>query len=173
MVGGGEHKAHAHFAQAAFHHRRRQFNADAQGLQHIGAAAVAGGGAVAVLGHGEAGAGHYESGGGGNVKGAFAVAAGAAGINGDAGRGGNGQRLFPHHGGKAGDFRRGFALDGQGGEIGAQLGGGSRAVHNGAHHGDGIVHRQRAPGGGGGYSFSNHCGTITRTGSAAKGDGAD
>ena len=139
MVCRREHEADADFPQATFHGVRRQFDPHAQGFQHVGAAAVPGSGAVAVLGDGETGSGNHESRGGGDVEGAFAIPAGAAGVNGlvlnaDA------QGLFAHHGGKAGDLLRGFALEGEGGQVRTELGRGRLALHDLAHYRDRVVH---------------------------------
>ena len=78
--GGGEQEADADFADGARGIVRRHVDADAPGFQQVGAAALAGDGAIAVLGDVDAGAGHHERGDGGDVKGVGAVAAGAAGI---------------------------------------------------------------------------------------------
>ncbi len=67
--------------EAVLHLRRGQVDLHPQGLQHVGAAALAAGGPVAVLGHLEAGPGHDEGRGGGDVEGGGAVAAGPAGVH--------------------------------------------------------------------------------------------
>ena len=59
----------------------RQVGVHAERLEHVEGAGPARGGAVAVLRDGHAGAGHHEGGGGRDVEGAAAVAAGAAGVD--------------------------------------------------------------------------------------------
>ena len=60
---------------------RRHLDVDAQGLEHVGAAALARDRAVAVLGHGHARPGDDESGGRGDIERMRHVAAGAAGVD--------------------------------------------------------------------------------------------
>ena len=74
---------------------------------------------------------YYAS--GGDVKGVGHVSAGAHDIDGG-GASRHGSGLLPHHPGKAGDFRRGFALHPQGGEEAADLGFLRLPGHKDVHH---------------------------------------
>ena len=155
MVGRRKHEADTDFPQAAFHGLRGQFDAHAQRFQHVGAAASTGRGPIAVLGDGEAGAGHDESGGSGDVERSLAVAPGANDVDGRAVRA-DAQGLLSHHRGETGDFLRRFALERQRGQIGSQLSRRGFALHDFAHHLDGIVHGQGFAGHRRGYGFTNH-----------------
>ena len=138
-----------------------QLDADAQGLQDVGGAATAGGGAVAVLGDAHTGAGGDESSGGGNVESVGAVAAGAHRVD---------QRAFDahlegelaHDGGHAGDLLGGLALEPQGGEERSQLAGSGLSLHDLAHHCRRFVHGQGAAGNEQVYCFTNVHGLLLR-----------
>ncbi len=80
-----EHETQAHLLDTLLNAFRRQINFDPQGFQHIGAAAGAGGGPVAVFGHLQSSACRHEGRGGGDVEAVLAVSTGAAGVNQGAG----------------------------------------------------------------------------------------
>ena len=118
-----------------------QLDVDAQRLQHIGCAALGGGGHIAVLGDRHSGGGDHNGGGGGDVDAVGAVSAGAHDL----------QRLktgcieldgvIPHGGGTAGYFvnrLRPGALGGQRRQKCGVLGGGGLAAHDLIHHGIGL-----------------------------------
>ena len=145
VKGLGEHKADAAVADAPRYGFGGEVDAHAEGFQHIGGAAAAGGGAVAVLGDAQSGAGGHQRGGGGQVKGVGSVAAGAYRV---CQRPVNAhfQGKLAHHGGHAGDFLGGFALEPQGGQQGAQLRRGGFPQHYPPHNRGGIIHSQRLAG---------------------------
>ena len=84
---GREQKADADLLEALLDDFRFYIDVDAQRLQDVGAAATAGDGAVAVLGHGESGRRDDKGGRGGDIEGVHPVAAGPAGVDDDGGRG--------------------------------------------------------------------------------------
>ncbi len=71
----GEHKTDTGLFDTILYLQGRQIDFDAQGFQHIGTAALAAGGPVAVFGYFNTRGRGDESGGGRNVKGAGTVAA--------------------------------------------------------------------------------------------------
>ncbi len=85
---------------------------DAQGFQHVRAAAIARCRTVAVLGHMHAGSGHHERHQRGDIERALAIAAGAAGIEQrNAGQAHiHRRRHFPHGAGEADQFIHGRAF---------------------------------------------------------------
>ena len=112
MKQGGVEKSDTGLPDTIGNLRRGQVDRDAEGFEHICAAALAGDAAVAVFGNAEARAGGHESGRGRNVKRVAGVAARAAGIE---------QRLFtlinldgltdfPDGGGESDKLSYGFAL---------------------------------------------------------------
>ena len=130
----GEEEADADFVDAAPDLLRFQIEVDAEGSQHIGAAALAGGGAVAMFGDGDAGASGDEGDRCADVEGAGTVATGATGIEHVAGH--RGRHLgggFAHGAGATGDFVGGFAFHAQRHEVGADLGFGGAAGHDLPH----------------------------------------
>ena len=91
----------------------------------------------AVLGDGHSRRSDHEGGGGRDVEGIGAVAAGAAGVH-----GGNAdvdaQGVVSHNLGHAGNLVRRLALDAQRREEGPDLGFGGLAGHDFLHHGSGL-----------------------------------
>jgi len=154
----GEEKAYADLADATADRIGAETEIHAQGLQNIGAAALAGDGTVAVLGHRHPGPGHDKGRGRGDVEGAGGVAAGAAGVHQhpvigkDRDRGG----LFPHDHGRAADLGYGLALDPQGGEKSGDLGRGGLAAHDLLHDRDHLLFREIAADNQTGNGFPNH-----------------
>ena len=139
VVARREHEADARLGDAAAHLGRGDVDGDAQRLEHVGAAALAGGRAVAVLGHGDAGAGGDDGGGGRDVEGPGVVAAGAAGVEDHVGVHLDllGQRA---HGARhADDLLGGLALDAQGAEEGGRLRVAGAAAHDLEQHVAGLV----------------------------------
>ena len=76
-----ETEADAQFLQARLDARDVGLDVDAQFGQDVGRSAAAGGGAVAVFGHGDPGGGGHQRGRGADVERGRAVAAGAAGVD--------------------------------------------------------------------------------------------
>ncbi len=89
----------------------------AEGLEHVGAAGLAGRRPVAVLGDRYAGAAGHEGGGGGDVYGALRVAAGAAGVD-DVLRGLDARGEAAHRAGEADDLGHRLAAHSERGEQG-------------------------------------------------------
>jgi len=104
----------------------RQFEPDAECGQHIGRARLRGKGAVAVLGHGNAGAGDDEGRAGRDVVGAVVVAAGADDVDRAGGRL-HAVHLGAQRPGAAGKFLGGLAPHLQAHQEGAHLGRGGVA----------------------------------------------
>ena len=137
MEDGGEHESHAGFCNAPLDALGLQVDFHAQGFQHVGAAAGAGGGPVAVFCDLESSGGGYEGGGRGYVEGILPVAAGAHGVHHwsvHANLGG----LLAHHLGETRQFFDGLSPYPQRGEEGGQLGGRRLAVHD-------LPHNRRGP----------------------------
>ena len=67
-----------------------------------------------------------------------------------------------HYGGHAGDLLGGLALEPQGGEEGAELGGGGLAQHDLAHDRCGLVHGEGVAGYHGVYCFTYFHGGLLR-----------
>ncbi len=90
---------------------RRNSDVDTEGLEHVGAAALRGVAAVAVLGDPDTGRSDDEPGRGRDVEGADVSAAGSAGIHDrGAGRGAHGDHCLPEGLGRAGDLFERLAL---------------------------------------------------------------
>ena len=147
VVRDGKQEADAHFRDAAPHLLRRDFKLHASGFEHVGAAALAGHAAVAVLGDVSAGGGGHEGRGGGDVEALRpTAAAGAAGVHEvrhvHLHLGGDGA----HGGGGAGDLCGGFAAGGKGGEDAADLGGCGFAGEDEVEDGGGLGLRKRLAG---------------------------
>ena len=138
---GREHEADAGLGDAAAHLRRGEVDGDAERLEHVGAAALAGRRAVAVLGHRDAGAGGHEGRRGRDVEGAGAVAAGAAGVEDHVGVDLDLLGELAHGARHADDLRRGLALDAQGAEKGGRLGVAGAAAHDLEQHAAGLAPR--------------------------------
>ena len=139
----GEQETKAHVADAARHLGRRKVQIDAGGLEHVGAAALAGGGAIAVLGNVGAGRRGHDRRRGGNVEAlGAAAAAGAAGVHQvrhvdvDLGRYG------PHGGGGTGYLLHRLALGLEANEHGGDLRWRGFAGHDGVEHRSGLGLRQ-------------------------------
>ncbi len=103
---------------------------DAQGGEHVGAAATAGDGAVAVLDHRHAHGGDDEGGGGADVERGRAIAAGAAGVQHAIATGLPAEHVFAQHPGGGGQFRGRLALHAQRHEKASGLGIGALAGHH-------------------------------------------
>lgn len=121
VKGGSEEETDAGFADALTHLRGVEGDFDAEGLEDVGAAALAGDGTVAVLGDAGSGSGGDEGGDGGDVEGALAVASGAAGVDDGAWAGVDWIDACAHGAGESGDLFSGFAADAEGGEEGGGL----------------------------------------------------
>jgi hypothetical protein len=87
-----------------------------------------------VLGHRHAAAGHHEGGGGGDVEGLQAVAARAAGIHDRRAGGLDAAGVAPHGLAAPASSSKRFALGGQGGHHGADLGFGGLTGQHRVHH---------------------------------------
>ena len=134
VVPGREHEAHPHPLDALRHLFGREVQVHPGGLQHVGAAGLAGDGTVAVLGHLAASGGDHETAGGGDIEGAGAVAAGADDVDHVLA-----VHLHPgcqlaHHLGSGGDLVDGLALHAQADEKTADLRRRGGAGHDGVHH---------------------------------------
>ena len=141
VVAGGEHEAEADLLDARGHLLRRQVDARAQRLEHVGRARAPGGRAVAVLGHRHPRPGGHERRGGGHVEGG-PPAAGAGGVHQARAVGGHGHGQVAHGARHAGQLADGLAL---GPERDQQRGGldlGGAALHDLVQHGRGLVHGQ-------------------------------
>ena len=147
VVAGREHEADAALGDAAAHVLRGEVDVHAERLEHVGAAALAGRRAVAVLGDGDAGAGGDQRGRGGDVEGAGAVAAGAAGVEDDVGVHVDLLGQLAHGARHADDLLGRLALDAQRAEEGARLGLAGPAAHDLEQHGARVLLREVAPGG--------------------------
>src|SRR5690348_15495663 len=122
VVGGSKHEAEADALDAGRDVLRPQLQLNAERLQHVRAAALAGGGAIAMLGDGLAERGGDEAGGGGDVEGAGGVTAGATGIyRVDVGGERDVDRLLPHDAGKTRHLIHRLAFQAQRREEGAKL----------------------------------------------------
>jgi hypothetical protein len=133
VVDGGEHEADPGRLDAAEDALGGERDGHAEGLEHVGAAAARGLGAVAVLGNGATGSGHHQGRRGRDVEGAGAVAAGAAGVD----RGSpedHPERVVAHRLHHPGQLLDGLALDPQGGQESPHLGGGGHPLHDLVHH---------------------------------------
>jgi len=116
-------------------------NIDAKFLEDVGAAAQAGEGAIAVFGDADACSGDDESGHGGDIESAAAIASGAAGIEESlAGEGDvDGMGLGAHGSGEAEEFVAGFAFHAEGDEESGDLGGGGLAFEDSGHGECGVL----------------------------------
>ena len=81
MVVGCEHKTHALFGDALGYLRGRQVDVQAQGFEHVGAAALAADAAPAVLADFGASSGRHKHGAGRDIEGVRTVAAGAHNVH--------------------------------------------------------------------------------------------
>ena len=161
--------------------RRRDVDGHAQRLEDVGAAAPAGRRAVAVLGHRDAGAGGDERRRRGDVEGAGAVAAGAAGVEDDVGVDVDLLGELGHGARHADDLLGGLALDAQRAEEGGRLGFAGTAAHDLEQHAAGLVLAQVAAAGealaarrSGRHSASrppSHAGRLRRLSSAPRRSG--
>src|SRR6185312_7557519 len=100
----------------------------------VGAAGLAGHGAVAVLRHAAAAGRHHEGRGGGDVEQAPVVAAGTAGVHQVRGVHLHAHGQLAHDLGGGGDLLHRLALGAHAGEEAADLGGRGTAGHDLAHH---------------------------------------
>jgi len=145
VIARGKEEGDADGVERLLHDLRLGVDLDAQRLEHIGAAAAAGDGSVAVLGHGDAGAGDDEGRGGGDVEGAAVVTAGAAGVEHGLADGLDAEAAAAHGAGGAGEFLDRLAFGGHGGEEGGRLGLGQFAGQNGVDGLGGRFGREVAP----------------------------
>ena len=129
MMGRREHEAEPARLDRARDRVRLARDIDAERGEHVGRARARGDRPVAVLGHGHAGAGNHESGAGGDIVRALAVAARAASIDG-AFRRAYFQRARPERAGGAGDFFHRLAADAHAHEESADLRLGRGAGHD-------------------------------------------
>ena len=161
MEGLGEHESDAALVDTAFHSLGGQLDADAEGLEDVGGAATARGGAVAVLGDAHSGSGGDKGGGGGDVEAVGAVASRADGIDHGA-LDADLEGELSHDSGHAGDFLGGLTLEAQGCEEGTKLGGRGLALHYLAHDSGGGVHGEGLAGYDCVYCFTNVHGWLLR-----------
>ena len=129
-----EQKANSQLVDAAGYRIRRKVQPHASRLEHIRAAAAAGYGAIAMLGHPPSGGRHHKGHGGGHIEQAASVSPRSTGVNqvarvGHRDRGGQ----FAHDPGRGGDFSDRLALHPQTHQQAANLGGGCVAGHDGVH----------------------------------------
>ena len=145
VEGLGEHVAYADFVDATGDRLGSKLDVCSQGLQNIGAAAGTGGGAVAVFGYFQPGPRGDKGGGGGDVEGVAAVAAGTDSVD-QRPVHFHSQGELTHDAGHAGEFPGGLALQPQCGEEGAKLGRGGLPLHDLPHHRRCIGHVEGTPG---------------------------
>ncbi len=129
-----EHETDAHTLDAARDLLRLEPQVDASGFQQIGAATLAGHGAVAVLGHLATGRGDDEGRGGGDVEDVHAIATGAAGVDQPLGVDHHRCSQLAHDAGGTDDLVDGLALHAHAHEEGADLRVGALTGHDLAHH---------------------------------------
>jgi len=163
---GGEEKTDAHLANTGSHLIRWHTQVNAQGLEYIGAAAMRGDGAVAMLGHRNAGCGHHKAGGGRDVETARTIAAGTddvhqhltgGGIDAGVDKGG----FFTHHLDRTDDLIDGLAFHAQPGDERSNLSSGRLTAHDLLHHPDHFRFAQVLKGDNLGDRFSNHGSTSS------------
>src|SRR5690606_8626491 len=131
-------------AHAAGHRLRAEVQLHPERLEDVGAAALGGGRAVAVLDHRHARGGHHDRGHGGDVHRAGPVAAGADDVHRvtvDAHQ----PRVLEHAAGQAVEFGGGGHLDLHGDAEGGDLGAGGVVGHDLVHHPCGVGGAQVAP----------------------------
>ncbi len=104
-----------------------------QGLGHVGAAAPAGDGTVAVFRHGNSPSCRHEGSRGGDVEGPRAVSPGAAVVHQEPGPDRNGPGLPQEHPGRSPDLGRGLAPGPEGGQESRHLDGGNGSFHDQLH----------------------------------------
>ena len=130
-----EHETDAGLFDAAGDLLRREVQVDAEGFERVRAAALAGGGPVAMFGDMGAGAGGHERRRGGHVEElGRAAAAGAAGIDEVGRRDRHLGGAMAHGFRRAGDFLGGFAMHPQCHQHGADLRRRGVAGHDGIKH---------------------------------------
>ncbi|MNT26360.1 hypothetical protein D3C72_1619280 [compost metagenome] len=145
VIGGGEQEGDAGLIQGAGLLRDGGVEVDAERGQHVRRAGLGADGAVAVLGDLQAGARQDEGGGGRDIIGVLAVAAGAAGVDHLVERMIQRQGGVAHGGGEGHDLVHRLAADAQGGDGGGDLGRGRFAAQAGGEEGVGFIRRQDAP----------------------------
>ena len=144
MEGGREAEAHPGDIDAATDAVRVERDVDSQRLEHIGAPASAGGGAISVLGHRDPRSRRDEGGRRGDIECPGAVATSATGID-RAGRELKRSRMRPHRLDEAGHFLDGFALGSQRDQQAGELPRGHFPGHDLVHDVAGLVARKRGP----------------------------
>ena len=131
MMRAGKRETDVGAVQASAEIRRGDFQLEAEFFQNVGRAAIARGGAVAVLDDFDPRAGGDEGGGGGDVERMADVAAGAAGVEDDRHAVAvDGDDFFAHDGGRADEFIDGGSLGGESDEEPADLRLGRLAGHD-------------------------------------------
>ena len=135
-----EQERDARLRQALRQHVRACREADAERLEHVGAAAPARHRSIPVLGHRHAAGRHHDGGGRGDVEAAAAVASRAAQVGGGPRGDGNLDRPVAHRRREADDLVRPLALHREAHEQPGHLRRGRTAV-------DDVVHGRRSLGG--------------------------
>ena len=134
MMAGRKHEPDAAFVYAAANLLRGNRNIDAGGLEHVGAARVAGGGTAAVFRHTHPGGAGNQGAGGGDIEQAGAVTAGTDGVHHRPGLDLDPGRQLAHDHGGAGELLDCLALDGERHQEGADLRRRRLAAHDHLHH---------------------------------------
>ncbi len=139
MMARREHEPDAHRVDAVGDLLRRSFPVHTQRRQHVGAAAPARYGAIAVLGDGNAGGGDHERGGRRDVERVAAVAARPTRIQQRRALGHDTHRPIAHCAGKAGQLLDRLAFDAERAQERADLNGACLPRHDRRHDGVGLL----------------------------------